>query len=294
MARRADILVIGHISKDLIRFRGREDQSIGGAVVYSSVAAKRVGAEVIALTKLNPEDMDVLAVFAEHDVPVLHRASSATTSIRNTYHTPDRDRRTCEALSIADPFGPADVPEDVAPDVYYLGGLIKGEFPEELVLELAARGKVALDVQGFVRVSDNGPMVFRDWDKKKEVLPLIHFLKTDAAEAEILTGSNDVQEAARILNNWGADEVMVTHNAGVLVYAHERAYTFPFTSRDLSGRTGRGDTCFATYCAWRKNHSPEEACLFAAALTSLKMETPGPFAGSVANVERAIEVRYKL
>lgn len=32
---------------------------------------------------------------------------------------------------------------------------------------------------------------FEDWKEKKELLPYITFLKTDAAEAEILTGLTD-------------------------------------------------------------------------------------------------------
>jgi sugar/nucleoside kinase (ribokinase family) len=172
-----------------------------------------------------------------------------------------------------------------------MGGLIKGEFPEAFVLAMAERGKVAVDVQGFLRVSENGPMVFRDWDRKRDIISHIHYLKTDAAEAEILTGLSDVDEAARTLRRWGAAEVVLTHNRGVLVCADSGVHGFPWTSRNLSGRTGRGDTCFSSYCAWRKHHTPEESVRFAAALTSLKMEVPGPFGGTVADVEAALTER---
>ena len=285
-------LVLGHLSKDVIVTPEQEESMIGGAVVYSSVTARRIGANVAALTKLNADDLSALDVFATHGVPVIHRASRQTTSIRNTYLTADRERRTCEAISIADPFELNDIPEDVTAGVYYMGGLIRGEFPEELVRALSGRGKTAVDVQGYLRVARGGPMVFEDWDRKREIIPLIHFLKTDAAEAEILTGEQDCEEAARILHGWGADEVMVTRNAGVVVCVGGRIHTSPFTSRNLSGRTGRGDTCFCTYCTWRKDHAPDESCLFAAALTSLKMETPGPFSKTVADVQAAIAERY--
>ena len=289
-----DALIMGHVSKDIIVTPEEEQHLVGGAVVYSAIAAKNIGASVAALTKLSPEDLSALDVFAEHEVPVIHRASKHTTSIRNTYLTADRERRTCEAISIADPFELSDIPEDVTADLYYLGGLIRGEFPEDLVQALSKRSKIAIDAQAFLRVSENGPMVFRDWEAKREILPLVHFLKTDAAEAEILTGSGDPEEAARILASWGADEVMVTHNAGALVYADGKAHSSSFTSRNLSGRTGRGDTCFSAYCNWRKDHGPEESCLFAAALTSLKMETPGPFSGTIEDVDSSIHERYGL
>jgi sugar/nucleoside kinase (ribokinase family) len=78
----------------------------------------------------------------------------------------------------------------------------------------------------------------------------------------------------------------------VTVCTDGKLYTSPFTSKNLSGRTGRGDTCFSAYCNWRKGHSPKESCLFTAALTSLKMEKPGPFSGTADDVEEAIEERY--
>jgi len=287
--RHLDIVVFGHVSKDINIAPGSEERSVGGAVVYSSVALRHLGAQVLAVTKLNPADVSVLEVFAAHGVPAVHRPSANTTSIRNTYHSADRERRTCEALSQADAFETADVPEDASTDLYYLGGLIRGEFPEDFVAAVTERGKTALDVQGFLRVSEDGPMVFRDWGRKRQILPMLHYLKTDAAEAEILTGVREPERAARILHEWGANEVMLTHSEGVLVYAEGRAHFAPWTARNLSGRTGRGDTCFAAYCHRRRDHDASQACAFAAALTSLKMERPGPFAGSVQEVQAAME-----
>jgi sugar/nucleoside kinase (ribokinase family) len=279
-----DMLIFGAVSKDIIITPEDTEYSVGGAVVYSSVAAKHLGANLLAVTKLNPADLKALEVFERYGVPHTFRESASTTSIRNTYHTADRDRRTCEALGMVEPFRLDDVPADAAAEVYYLGGLMRGEFPEQFVLDMCQRGKVAIDAQGFMRVNENGPMAFRDWDNKKEVISAVHYLKTDHAEAETLTGESDRPTAARMLASWGAKEVMLTHHTEVLVCVDGQIYAAPFTPRNLSGRTGRGDTCFASYCYWRQHHSPEEACRLAAAVTSLKMEKPGPFTGSLKDV----------
>ncbi len=279
-----DLLVLGAVSKDIIITPEGVEHSIGGAVVYSSVAAKHLGADLLAVTKLNPDDRQALEVFERYGVPHVFRDSSRTTSIENTYHTADRDRRTCKALGMADPFTLDDVPPDVTAEVFYLGGLMKGEFPEPFVVSMCQRGKVAVDAQGFMRVNENGAMVFRDWRNKKDVISAVHYLKTDAAEAETLTGERDRPRAAQILVSWGAKEVMLTHSSEVLVCVDGEIYSAPFTARNLSGRTGRGDTCFASYCFWRQHHLPDEACRFAAAVTSLKMERPGPFTGSVEDI----------
>lgn len=292
MSEKYELLVLGHVSKDINIAPDAQEHSVGGAVVYSSIAAHRIGAKVLAITKIQDGDQYTLEVFRKFGVPVEARPSPSTTSIRNTYHTADRERRTSEAISMAAPFHGNDLPEGVSADIYYMGGLIKGEFPEEFVLEMARKGKIAIDVQGFVRVNEGGAMVYRDWENKHQIIPHVHYLKTDAAEAEILTGQTDRERAARTLAEWGAKEVVLTHNSEVLVCTEGGICRAPFTPENLSGRTGRGDTCFATYCAWRLKHSPEEACQFAAALTSLKMERPGPFAGTPEDVEKRIQERY--
>ncbi len=117
----------------------------------------------------------------------------------------------------------------------------------------------------------------------------ITFLKTDAAEAEILTGTDDRAKGAEMLAEWGAEEVMVTHNTEVIVLSGGKIYSAPFNPSNLSGRTGRGDTCFAAYLAKRLTAGPDEAVKYAAALTSIKMENPGRFSGSVKDVEERIK-----
>jgi len=284
-----DMLILGAVSKDIIITPEDTEYSVGGAVVYASVALKHLEANLLAVTKLHPHDKQALEVFKRYGVPHLFRESPTTTSIRNTYHTADRDRRTCEALGMVAPFTLDDVPPDAAADVYYLGGLMKGEFPEDFVLAMTKRGKVAIDAQAFMRVNENGPMVFRDWDNKREVIAAVHYLKTDAAEAETLTGEQDRRKAIKILAHWGAKEVMLTHHTEVLVCVEDDIHAAPFTAQNLSGRTGRGDTCFASYCYWRQNHTPAEACRFAAEVTSRKMEHPGPFTGKIEDVVGAIQ-----
>jgi len=162
--------------------------------------------------------------------------------------------------------------------------LNRGEVDMDMLKHLSALGQLSVDVQGFVRVIRGQDMVYEDWPEKREALPLFDILKTDAAEAEVLTGETDIYRAAAMLAEWGAGEVVLTHTGGVLVQAAGKAVNAPFTARSLKGRTGRGDTCMSSYLAWRGGHSPEQAGRFAAAVCSIKMERPGPFDGTLEQV----------
>jgi len=84
---------------------------------------------------------------------------------------------------------------------------------------------------------------------------------------------------------YGPREIVLTRPQGVLVYADGEYYQAPFNPRKVRGRTGRGDTCFASYLGRRLTADPEEACRFAAAMTSLKLEQPGPFRGSIGDTD---------
>ncbi len=274
-----DILILGHVSKDIIVYRGEQEHTMGGAVFFASVSASRSGASVLAVTKTSAEDRELLDPLLQEDLDVLILDSPDTTSIRNVYLSEDRERREVSLLSTASPFRLEELPDATARIIYF-AGLLRGELPDALIPPLSEKAEVALDAQGILRRQRGEELIFDDWEEKERFLPLITYLKTDAAEAEILSGEADRERAAGLLRRMGAREVMVTHHTEVLVAAEDRFFRAPFTPKNLSGRTGRGDTCLSAYLAWRLSHGIQESVDYAAALTSIKMETPGPFQGT--------------
>lgn len=293
MSKHYDVLVIGPVSLDHnIDYLGNERKEVGGAVVASGFAAARSGNATALFTKLNPADADVEARFAGSGADLYWSPSKATCSIRNQYFTADKEKRACTSMGVCDPFRFEELPRiDTA--IYHFAGLVYGDFDGELFAEASRHGKVAVDVQCLLRhVEPDKTMAFHDWAEKKQYLPYIDYLKTDAAEAEILTGLTDRAEAAKLLYSWGAREVLITHNTEVLAYDGKQIYTCPIKARNLSGRTGRGDTTFAGYITERQRAGIEEALLYCTALVSLKMETPGPFQGTRQDVLDYIKEFY--
>ena len=288
-----DVLVIGPVSLDHnIDCEGKERREIGGAVVASGFAAARSGNRTAVFTKLNPADARAEEIFSGSGAEVFWKPSRATCSIRNQYFTPDKEKRACTSLGVCDPFTFQELP-DVSAAIYHFAGLVYGDFDGALFAQASEHGKVAVDVQCLLRhVEPDGTMGFHDWAEKKEYFPCIDYLKTDAAEAEILTGLTDRREAAKRLYSWGAKEVLITHNTEVLAFAGQEIYTCPIRARNLSGRTGRGDTTFAGYITERQRAGVAEALRYCTALVSLKMETPGPFRGTRQDVLDYIRAFY--
>lgn len=289
-----DLMIVGPATRDVnIDYTGAEDRSTGGAVTFCTPAARAAGAAVFAAVKIAPADGDILAGFQMDPADIALLPSEKTTLMRNEYFTPDRERRKAGCPAQSDPILPDEIP-DVPCRLYHLAGLLYGDFPNELIEFLHTKGLVSADAQGFLRHNENGSLVFHDWADKLKYLPYMDFLKTDAAEAEILTGLTDRVAAAKQLYQWGAKEIMISHNTEMLVYDGKEIYTCPVKARNLSGRTGRGDTTFGSYLAMRMTGaSISEALLYATACVSLKMETPGVFTGTKADVEAYIREFYR-
>ncbi|MEJ5199986.1 MAG: PfkB family carbohydrate kinase [Anaerolineae bacterium] len=296
-----DILFLGHFAVDRNVVDGVAEIASGGAVYYGGIAAARLGARVGVVTRLSRADFGRLDELRAAGIEVFATPAPETSGIENTYRSADMERRVCVPLGFAGPFEPTDIP-DVAAHIYAAVPIMAGEIDLALLKQLAARTRapsscaghagyacppgVALDVQGFVRVRVGNELLFRPWADMAEGLAHVTYLKVDRAEAEALTGESELApgspalaRAAAKLAAYGPREIVLTQSAGVTVYADGQMCFAPFTPRSLAGRTGRGDTCFATYLARRLTSSPEEACRWAGIVTSLKQETPGPWRG---------------
>ena len=279
-----DIMMIGHFAKDRLVVDGRSEYASGGAVYYGSVALRCLGVDLAVVTRLHPDDFPLLDELEQEGVQVFATAAPETSGIENIYNSADMERRICKLMNFAGPFQPGEIP-DLSARIYLVASIIAGEVDLPLLKSLARRGPVAIDIQGFVRVRDNGALVFRQWPDMAEGLSQVTYLKVDRAEAELLTGLSDMVAAAHRLAGYGPREIVLTQSSGVTVFAERQIHQASFTPRSLDGRTGRGDTCFATYLGKRLTASPEEATRLAAAVTTLKQERPGPWRGTLADVE---------
>ena len=290
MSNSLDVLMFGHMAKDRIVIDGHSAILSGGGAYFGSVVYRRLGLSVGVVTRLHRDDFPRFDELSQQGIQVFATPASETTGIENIYNSADMERRICKPLGFAGAIRVNEIP-DVAARLYAITPIIAGEVELAVLVELAKRGPVALDVQGFVRVPEGDTLVFRESQELHEALRHVTYLKVDRAEAEHLTGETDLALAARKLRARGPREIVLTQSSGVTVFADGQVYTAPFTPRSLAGRTGRGDTCFATYLGKRVDASAEEACRWAGAVTTLKQESPGPWRGSIKDVETLIAQR---
>jgi len=283
-----DILMIGNFAKDKLIVDGHEEIASGGGVYYGSVAAKRLGARVAVVTRLHPVDFPRLDELRSEGVDVFPIPADGTSGIANYYRSVNMETRICKPIGFGGKYNLNEIP-DFSTKVIMLTPLFAGEVDLDILQAISKRAPVGMDIQGFVRVPIGQTLIYQPWANLSEGLKYITYLKVDKAEAEFLTGSSDLQEAALKLHSSGPKEIILTQSSGVTAFADGNFHFAPFTPRSLAGRTGRGDTCFTTYITKRLTENAETACRWAAVVTSLKQEKQGPWKGTSTEVETILK-----
>ena len=285
---RYDVAFIGHYTKDTIVSSTGTRVVNGGACNYGANVAARMALRTMVVTRLAREDWGVVERLDSLGVDVVARATPQSTCLRLEYPTANVDQRTIYVTSTAGAFTPEEV-QGISARSWLIGASMRSELGLD-VLRALRRKKTLLvaDVQSFLRIDRDGLLVAASWPERDQVLSMLDILKTDAVEAELLTGESDIRAAARMIASWGPAEVVLTHRNGVLVLADEHFYEAGFAPRELVGRSGRGDTCIASYVCKRLVAPPAEATVWAAAVTSLKLEAEGPFQRDLTDVTALI------
>ena len=291
-----DIVILGHIAKDIIEVDGTSLSSIGGAVYYGGSAGSHMGLKIAVITKLKEEDYLILDVFKKNGINYYVSPSEETSGLRNIYSSKNMEFRVYKPLGFAGLFKKVEIPDLKSPPKFFvIGPIIAGEVDLELLKYIKSRyNNICLDMQGFTRFRDNekvfySPLTLKE---KKQILSNTSVLKLDQTEAEVLTGHQNINGAGKELIEFGPNEILITHEKGISVFLSDKSFFFPWKNKSSLGRTGRGDTAFISYLGSRITKSPEQSLKFAAALTSLKLEIPGPFNLPLNQVEILIKKEY--
>ena len=285
-----DITLIGNYTKDKIVTPSAVKHVDGGGFNYGAHAAIALGAKTAAITRLKKDDMHVVNNLTNIGIEAFPTYTDSSTHIELIYPTDDFDERILIMPNSAGSFNSEQF-KDIESKIFLVNASVRDEFKIQTLIDLEKKGSlIGIDLQGFIRTRNkNNVLVNSLWNEKKEALELTHYLKADGVEAEFITGESDLISAAKILKSFGPKEVIITHKNGVLVYDGINVYQQPFILDKIIGRSGRGDTCGASYVYKRLSLEPREAIKWAAAATSLKMESDSPLKSSYEEIEKRVE-----
>ncbi|HBF05005.1 MAG TPA: ribokinase [Prevotella sp.] len=286
-----DICCIGHITKDKIVTPTRIVYMAGGTSFYFAYAINQLPKDVTfsLVTAMDPTEKEPVEKMLQAGIDVVLYPSRNTVFFENIYGDNMNDRKQ-RVLAKADPFTVEQL-KNVEAKVFHLGSLLSDDFSPEVVAYLSTKGRVSIDVQGYLREVRDEKVYPIDWKDKLNVLKYTYYLKVNEIEMETITGLKDPVEAAKLIHAWGVKEVIITLGSeGSLIYVDDVFYQIPaYAPHEVVDATGCGDTYSAGYLYKRlQGATPTEAGKFAAAMCTIKLEHNGPFNRTLKDVERII------
>lgn len=287
-----DICCIGHITHDKIITPASVVHMAGGTSFYFSNAIRQMDTRYQLVTAVAASEMPDVQLLRDRGIEITVFPSRQTVYFENVYGD-NQDNRAQRVLQKSDPFS-VDLLQGVEAGIFHLGPLLADDIPLELIRYLALRGKVSLDVQGYLREVRDQQVYPADWSEKKEALPFISILKANETEMEQLTGTADIKAGIQKLIDWGVPEVIITSGSkGSVIYCDHVLYDVPaYVPEQVVDATGCGDTYMAGYLYRRqKGDAIPDAGNFAAAMATANIETSGPFCGNEVDVKWVMQQR---
>ena len=264
-----DVTFVGHMCYDEVAYYNKEGYTApGSAVLCGAMVAARIGKKVALVTRLAKKDEHILDSLKEVGVECFVTYTDETSWMYVGHPSDNVEERDMILKHTAGPFLIEEFPE-IESDAVHLAGISNTEFTLEFMKGLKDKGyTISVDLQSFVRQAhpETKEVSYGDDDRKQEICALMSKIKLDVTEAQMLTGTNDLEEASKIIVGWGCPEVVLTKTEGVQANVNGTMIWEKFSNKSLIGRTGRGDTTFAGYLSQRLDKDPEYALKYAAIL----------------------------
>lgn len=286
-----DICCIGHITRDKIITPESTVYMAGGTSFYMSYGISRLPKMVSyeLVTKVGKGQLPEVEKMRQAGIDVRCYDSRHTVYFENKYGA-NSDNRTQRVLAKADPFTLEEM-KPLEAKVFHLGSLLADDFSSEVVEYLSTKGRVSIDVQGYLREVVGEEVRAVEWKDKERILACTDILKLNEHEMEVITLSKNPRTVALQLADMGVKEVIITLGSyGSLIYCEGQFYEIPaYRPEVLVDATGCGDT-YSTGYLWMRMQGAdcEEAGRFAAAMCTLKLEHSGPFDKTLADIHRVM------
>jgi sugar/nucleoside kinase (ribokinase family) len=275
------LLAVGHVTWDRLPDR----QTLGGAVTYAALAARKLGWEAAVLTAAGP---DFEAARHLPDVQVFASAGPATTRFTNLYEADGTRRQILsQRAGVVDLALLPDSWRD--PDVLFLGP-VAGEVPAGSATAFEA-GVVGAGAQGWLRAFDaEGNVTAREWADPAADLTGVHVL---------VLSEHDLPRAgerARAFLTFVPIVALTRGWEGATLYTRDGAQQVPGLPREEIDPTGAGDVfAAALLVGYHETGDVAEAAAFAACAASCAVEGIGASSlGDRAEVVRRLDLRQRL
>jgi sugar/nucleoside kinase (ribokinase family) len=278
-----EILVVGHLSRDLIVTPESRRETLGGSPAYAMIAPAigALGAGIVTKVgaDFEPEYRQTL-VSAGLDLSGLYCEGPVSTRFVNTY---DKDgNRTQRVEAVAPQIRPDDLSENhLASSIVHFSPLTAREIDAQCIEEVRSSGALtSLDVQGYLReLGAGGDVVPRIWNERDRILQLVEVVKFHEDEfKEAYDHESEISGADQVLSLGPRIVLLTRDRRGSTIYTRNAQIDIPLVlGKHEIDPTGLGDTYAISFLLeYMRTADVKRAGLFAATCSSFVVEATGP------------------
>lgn len=287
-----NFLIIGPITKDINSFQGNVSITIGGAVYYESFVFENLNINYTVLTTLKSDDEYLLDEFPDKE-KIIKVFKGETLEFENIYLDDSTREQKSNFASIAitvEDFKNSNINVDDYDGILF-NPLVSSDLDLSLLRYLSKFNiPLLLSIQGSLRnPSSNGGVEYKVPLNLDDILKYVDFLFLDEFEFKFIYPSVEINSISSIFNDFDISDIIITRNRkGSIVYDNNKNSYYnikPHIVKRILSPTGAGDTYMAAYSAKRLNNGNiEDSGKFASVISSLKIESVGPFNSSLKDV----------
>lgn len=265
-----DILLIGHVARDLLSTDPNDGYRLGGTVSFAAVTSVKLGRRPTIVTAAAP-DLDFSELPREVELHVLPSAS--TTTFVNVYTEAGRIQHCSKR---ARPITAADIDPSLRRPRAALLGPIADEITPDVAHILGEETLVVATPQGWMRRFDEAGRVHgKPWESASEILP-----RLTAVVLSLEDIGDDIRRLDPIIEHVPLVVLTEYRDGSTLYRRRENGTTLvtripPRPAREVDP-TGAGDVFAAAFLIrFQETRDPVEAARFANVTASFGVEALG-------------------
>lgn len=282
---RYDIVIMGHIVKEMIYFSDRiVGPVLGSPVAYSSVAAGKLSAKVGVVTRVGKDMPDhllspILHVVADKKGIIIE--GEKTTSSKLIYL--DSGDKRIEYPQKATIISFEDIPKEYLSCKLVYICTMDYEVPLDAITKLRELDiPLAIDLGGYGGA--HGQTHPSNEEKKKPILLKSYIanfevVKASDEDCRLLFGDRSDEEVVDIFLGWEVKTVLITEGPkGVFVATKEKRYRIPAFNgeKKVIDRTGAGDSFTAGFLVeYLRSREPEYSAYYGSAVANYVIKRTG-------------------
>ena len=277
-----DLIVVGHLTIDRIKFGEMERTEMGGPPAYAmagpALGMKNIG--IVSRVGINfPQTYINRLIASGLDLQGLSR-NKETTQFTNIYD--EEGGRTQRVDAVAGQLTSMDIPVSYWDTHWMHISPVIGETDSSLIPEAKSHSiNVSVDVQGFVRTRNNQDTEIRGctWETFSEHAAMIDVLKADGQELCQLAQETTFEKAAMEIHLMGVPIILITRGQkGSFLSVKESLYRIPaITAKVVRDHTGSGDVFSIGFLTeFQRTQRPLWSAFVASSTASFNVEMEGP------------------